>query len=216
MAACAEVISPLTFYGAPKSQLYAVLSCKNYFPPPFSFLGSLPASIASAPEQLSPEQAPPVRPTGSGQRALAPPHRGGRGNSRLSCPGHPRQPRGPGGGSGSGSQLPRRSRCGPVTRSNSSPARRGKGRTCISPGHSFLQHGEGASGGAAGLLCSAAPAGRGGECWGMVKGTTKHRPQSARSKEAVVLPSPTACPYMPFPHRWKTPNLGGKLRYSRH
>lgn len=31
MAACAEVISPLAFYGAPKSQLYAVLSCKNYF-----------------------------------------------------------------------------------------------------------------------------------------------------------------------------------------
>lgn len=118
MAACAEVISPLTFYGAPKSQLYAVLSCKNYFPPPFSFLGSLPASIASAPEQLSPEQEPPVGPTGSGQRALAPPHPAGRGDSRLSTLGSPGVPgvaagaarsclAGAGVGRGAGATVPR-------------------------------------------------------------------------------------------------------------
>lgn len=173
MAACAEVISPLAFYGAPKSQLNAGLSCKNYFPPHFSFLGSLPVSIASAPEQLPREQAPPVGPTGRGQRAPAHPHQGRRRNSRLSSPGQPRQPGGPGGSSRSGSQLPRRRQCGPVRRSNSSPARRGKGRSCFSPGHGFLRDGEGARDGTAGLPCSAALAGHGGEGWGTATGTTK-------------------------------------------
>lgn len=75
MAACAEVISPLAFYGAPKSQLYAVLISKNYFSPHFSFLGSLPVSTAGAleqAEQLPPEQAPPVgqRAAGSGRWPL--------------------------------------------------------------------------------------------------------------------------------------------------
>ncbi|XP_056351235.1 translation initiation factor IF-2-like isoform X3 [Oenanthe melanoleuca] len=109
--------------------------------------GSLPVSIASAPEQE--EQLPPRKrlPSGSGQRALAPP-----GSPALATLGSPGVP-----GVAAGA-----ARSGPIRRSNSSLARRGKGRTCFSPGQGFLRDGEGASGGTAGLPCSAALARRGG------------------------------------------------------
>ncbi|XP_056351234.1 uncharacterized protein LOC130255015 isoform X2 [Oenanthe melanoleuca] len=110
-------------------------------------VGSLPVSIASAPEQE--EQLPPRKrlPSGSGQRALAPP-----GSPALATLGSPGVP-----GVAAGA-----ARSGPIRRSNSSLARRGKGRTCFSPGQGFLRDGEGASGGTAGLPCSAALARRGG------------------------------------------------------
>lgn len=76
--------SPLAFYGAPKSQLNAVLSWKNYFHSHFSFLGSLPVSIegplGAGGEGGSRLVMPPLRVRPSrrvgGQRALAPPRPG--------------------------------------------------------------------------------------------------------------------------------------------
>lgn len=213
MAACAEVISPLAFYGAPKSQLYAVLSCKNYFPPHFSFLGSLPVSIASAPEQakqLPPKQAPPVGPAGSGRGPL-------RTVGDAATPAPQPWPASVARGS-RGHQQERLAAASEVpvwagAQKQQFPARRGKGRTCFSPGTAFSGMEEGAGGGTAALLHGSCWAR--GECWGRATGATKNRPQGTRSEEAVVLPSQTACPYTPSPRRWKTPNLGGKLQYSR-
>lgn len=143
MAARVEAISPLAFYGAPKSHLNAVLSCKNYFPPHFSVLGSLPVPIAGPSEQG--EQAHPGAPHAAPQSKGLPPGRWAA-EARPSAPGRdththgscrPSHPLGspgvPRGSSGSGSRRPRRRRGGPAGRSNSSPAHRGRGRTCSSP-----------------------------------------------------------------------------------
>lgn len=81
MAPRSEAISPLAFYGAPKSQLNAVLSWKNYFHSRFSFLGSLPVSIegplgaggeGGSRRVMLPLRVSPSRRVG-GQRSLAPP-----------------------------------------------------------------------------------------------------------------------------------------------
>lgn len=114
MAARAEAVFPLAFYEAPKSQLNAVLSCKNYSPPPhFSFLASLPVATAGPPEQGEP--AHPAAPHAAGQRSPL-------GHTEPPALGGPGVPRGSG---GSDSRRPRRS--------NSSPARRGRGRTRFPP-----------------------------------------------------------------------------------
>lgn len=226
MAARAEAISPLAFYGAPKSQLNAVLSCKNYFPLHFSALGSLPVPIAGPSEQGSRRtpalRTPPPRARASlragGQRRLAPPPRGGththtHGSCRPSRPlGSPGVPRG---SSWSGSRRPRRRRGGPAGRSNSSPARRGRGRTCSSPGARLSQGCGGGKpaprrgGGTARVAGSAGLAGRGARVgeglWEIQKKDFKVR----RSEERNRLSLPRQ------PALTRRLHLGGKLQYSR-
>lgn len=202
MAACAEVISPLAFYGAPKSQLYAVLSCKNYFPPHFSFLGSLPVSIASAPERA--EQLSPVGPASSGLGSLA-------------TPGSPAQSRPPSAARGSRGdqeqqerlQLPRSAAVGRGAEATVPRHVEGRGEPAFPPGTAFSGLGRegGSDGGTAGLPCSADLAGRGGEGWG-----TATEQQKIDLKVQEVRKQWLSLPRQPVLTRRL--HVGGKLQTS--
>lgn len=190
MAARADAVSPLAFYEAPKSQLNAVLSCKNYIPPPhFSFLGSLAVPIAGPPEQGEP--AHPGAPHAAPRSQRLPPDRraaGARPSALLvgtqSCrPSVARGSRGgeagaaPGGPTGTG-----------VGRSNSSRHVEGGEGPALPAGHSSPGGGEGESRprgeaavrpGCRTARLLASGGGGGAEGWGKATGATKKRPQGA-------------------------------------